>query len=173
MNGNGKTPPANGRHTFVVHVEDKPGVLNRVASLFRRRGFNIESLTVGHSEAPGVSRMTFVSNGLVYLTEPAVSGYSGSLWILRFSGNPRLQSADLVDTNDNGTIEAGDQLILTMTRSVIVSTSTLQAGHFFLPVAGDSLGGAGFGVSTNPYNLRQIALHLGEGAKLKAVYRLL
>lgn len=46
--------------TFVVYVEDKPGVLNRVASLFRRRGFNIESLTVGHTEKPGESRMTIV-----------------------------------------------------------------------------------------------------------------
>jgi acetolactate synthase I/III small subunit len=49
------------RHTFVVYVEDKPGVLNRVASLFRRRAYNIESLTVGHTERPGVSRMTIVS----------------------------------------------------------------------------------------------------------------
>ena len=48
------------RHTFVVYVEDKPGVLNRVASLFRRRAFNIESLTVGHAEIPGASRMTIV-----------------------------------------------------------------------------------------------------------------
>jgi acetolactate synthase-1/3 small subunit len=47
-------------HTFVVIVEDLPGVLNRISSLFRRRGFNIESLTVGHTERPGISRMTFV-----------------------------------------------------------------------------------------------------------------
>lgn len=47
-------------HTFTVYVEDRPGVLNRVSSLFRRRGFNIESLSVGHSETPGVSRMTVV-----------------------------------------------------------------------------------------------------------------
>lgn len=46
------------RHTFVIYVEDKPGVLNRIASLFRRRAFNIESLTVGHTDTPGVSRMT-------------------------------------------------------------------------------------------------------------------
>jgi acetolactate synthase-1/3 small subunit len=46
------------RHTFVIYVEDKPGVLNRIASLFRRRAFNIESLTVGHTETEGVSRMT-------------------------------------------------------------------------------------------------------------------
>ena len=47
-------------HTLVTLVEDKPGVLTRVASLFRRRAFNIESLTVGHTETPGVSRMTIV-----------------------------------------------------------------------------------------------------------------
>lgn len=46
--------------TFVVTVENKPGVLSRVASLFRRRAYNIESLAVGHSETPGVSRMTIV-----------------------------------------------------------------------------------------------------------------
>ena len=48
------------RHTFIALVEDKPGVLNRVTTLFRRRAFNIESLTVGHTERPGVSRMTIV-----------------------------------------------------------------------------------------------------------------
>lgn len=48
-------------HTFVLYVENHPGVLNRVASLFRRRAYNIESLTVGHTERPGVSRMTIVA----------------------------------------------------------------------------------------------------------------
>lgn len=51
------------RHTMIAWMEDKPGVLNRVAGLFRRRNFNIESLAVGHSETPGISRMTFVANG--------------------------------------------------------------------------------------------------------------
>ncbi len=50
-------------NTVVAYVEDRPGVLARVASLFRRRGFNIESLTVGHSDEPGVSRMTIVVDG--------------------------------------------------------------------------------------------------------------
>ena len=49
--------------TFVVYVEDKPGVLNRIASLFRRRAFNIESLNVGHTHQPGISRMTIVMEG--------------------------------------------------------------------------------------------------------------
>jgi acetolactate synthase-1/3 small subunit len=47
-------------HTFAVYVEDQPGVLNRVSSLFRRRGFNIHSLSVGTTETAGVSRMTVV-----------------------------------------------------------------------------------------------------------------
>ncbi|MEJ2555469.1 MAG: acetolactate synthase small subunit [Anaerolineae bacterium] len=50
-------------HTMIAWMEDKPGVLNRVAGLFRRRNFNIESLAVGPSESPGISRMTFVVDG--------------------------------------------------------------------------------------------------------------
>src|SRR5215470_4326825 len=48
-------------NTFVVYVENKPGVLTRVASLFRRRAFNIDSLTVGRTEKPEVSRMTITA----------------------------------------------------------------------------------------------------------------
>jgi acetolactate synthase-1/3 small subunit len=48
------------RRVLVTLVENKPGVLTRVASLFRRRNFNIESLTVGHTDSPDVSRMTIV-----------------------------------------------------------------------------------------------------------------
>ena len=48
------------RHTLVTLMQNRPGVLHRAVSLFRRRGYNIESLAVGHSEAAGVSRMTLV-----------------------------------------------------------------------------------------------------------------
>ena len=54
---------ADTKHTLTALVEDKPGVLNRIASLFRRRGFNIESIAVGGSEQPGLSRMTVVVKG--------------------------------------------------------------------------------------------------------------
>lgn len=50
------------RHTLSVLVQDQPGVLARVASLFSRRGFNIESLAVGPTEVPEISRMTIVVN---------------------------------------------------------------------------------------------------------------
>jgi len=51
------------RRTITALVEDKPGVLARVSSMFRRRGFNIASLAVGQSEVPDMSRMTFVVEG--------------------------------------------------------------------------------------------------------------
>ncbi|UCB42344.1 MAG: acetolactate synthase small subunit [Dehalococcoidales bacterium] len=51
------------KHTLVALVEDRPGVLNRMASLCRRRGFNIESIAVGHTETPRLSRMTIVVDG--------------------------------------------------------------------------------------------------------------
>ncbi len=50
-------------HTITALVQDKPGVLNRITSMFRRRGYNIASLAVGPSEIPSLSRMTFVVEG--------------------------------------------------------------------------------------------------------------
>ncbi len=60
MAGFGGEEPRITRHTLSVLVEDKPGVLARVAGLFSRRGFNIESLAVGPTEHPSISRMTIV-----------------------------------------------------------------------------------------------------------------
>jgi len=51
------------QHTLVALVEDKPGVLNRITSLFRRRAFNLDTLTVGQTEKVGISRMTIVVEG--------------------------------------------------------------------------------------------------------------
>ena len=51
------------KRTITALVQDKPGVLNRISSMFRRRGFNIASLAVGRSETPNLSRMTFVVEG--------------------------------------------------------------------------------------------------------------
>jgi acetolactate synthase-1/3 small subunit len=66
------------RRTLVVLMEDKPGVLSNVSNLFRRRNYNIESLTVGHSETPGISRMTVV----VYASDAVLEQVSKQLYKL-------------------------------------------------------------------------------------------
>ena len=56
-------------HTITALVQDRPGVLARIAGMFSRRGFNISNLAVGHSETPGLSRMTFVVEGDEWVVE--------------------------------------------------------------------------------------------------------
>ena len=68
-------------HTFVALVQDKPGVLTRVASLFRRLNINIVSLTVGHSERDDVSRMTIVAEA----PEHAASRIKAALYKLEIT----------------------------------------------------------------------------------------
>ena len=60
------------KHTLIAWMRDKPGVLNRVAGLLRRRNFNIDSLQVGASETAGISRMTFVLDGNDRMVDQAV-----------------------------------------------------------------------------------------------------
>ncbi|MBD3260682.1 MAG: acetolactate synthase small subunit [Candidatus Altiarchaeales archaeon] len=57
------------KHIFTVLVEHKPGVLQRIASLFARRKFNIESITVGSTDNQGIARMTIVSCGDEHVLE--------------------------------------------------------------------------------------------------------
>jgi len=57
------------KHSLVAIVNDRPGVLNRMVSLFRRRGFNIDSIAVGHSEVPHLSRVSITVNGTAATVE--------------------------------------------------------------------------------------------------------
>ena len=87
--------------------------------------------------------------------------------VLGATGAPMIQSATLVDVNNDGTVSLGDQIVLTLTRSVTVTTMVLQADHFFLPVESDAIGGSGFQVHVNQYNGRQILLQLGANVRLQ------
>lgn len=71
------------KHTVVALMEDKPGVLSRVSNLFSRRGYNIESLSVGHSETPGISRMTVVVRGDEHIVEQVVKQLSKLINVTR------------------------------------------------------------------------------------------
>ncbi len=82
------------KHTLIAYVEDVPGVLNRVASLFRRRGFNIDSLTVGHTETPGVSRLTVVVDGATTIVEQVVKQLYKVLDVVKVSDITHDESVD-------------------------------------------------------------------------------
>uniref|UniRef100_A0A7J2TIU7 Acetolactate synthase small subunit n=1 Tax=Archaeoglobus fulgidus TaxID=2234 RepID=A0A7J2TIU7_ARCFL len=73
------------KYTIAVLVENKPGVLARVASLFRRRGFNIESLTVGVTERDDVSRMTIVVNGDEKVLEQVIKQLNKLIEVIKVS----------------------------------------------------------------------------------------
>ncbi|HMP17373.1 MAG TPA: acetolactate synthase small subunit [Gemmatales bacterium] len=98
------------KHTLVAYVEDKPGVLNRVVSLFRRRAFNIDSLTVGRTETEGVSRMTMV----VDTDELGIARVEANLYklvnVLRVDDvthrKPIMRDLALVKVNTSGTNRA-------------------------------------------------------------------
>ena len=99
-------------NTFVAYVEDKPGVLARVAILFRRRAFNIETLTVGHSETPGVSRMTIVVNAdkdSARRIEATLYKLVNVLWVQNVTDS--CVSRDLALLKVNATTETLEKLI--------------------------------------------------------------
>lgn len=73
------------KHTLSVLVEDEAGVLTRIAGLFARRGFNIESLAVGHAEKEGISRITMVVNGADQAIDQVVKQLDKLVNVLKIS----------------------------------------------------------------------------------------
>ena len=92
------------KHTLSVLVENKPGVLARIASLFSRRGFNIESLAVGPTEHVEVSRMTIVVN----LEDQRLEQVTKQL-------NKLVEVLKVVELEDNGAVER--ELLLVKVRA--------------------------------------------------------
>ena len=73
------------KHTITALVEDRAGVLNRISSMFRRRGYNISSLAVGKSESAGLSRMTFVVDGDAKTVEMVVKNLHKLVEVIKVS----------------------------------------------------------------------------------------
>lgn len=76
------------KHTVAILVEDIPGVLTRVAGLFTRRGFNIESIAVGSSENQGISRMTIVVSGDEKILEQIIKQLNKLIDVIRVRDIP-------------------------------------------------------------------------------------
>jgi acetolactate synthase-1/3 small subunit len=87
-NGNGKS------HTLSVLVANKPGVLTHVSGLFSRRGYNIDSLTVGVTENPEISRMTIVVHGDEHVIEQVTKQLNKLIDIIKVVDLPQEESVD-------------------------------------------------------------------------------
>lgn len=119
------------RHTLVALVENRPGVLQRVANLFSRRGFNIESLTVGHTETSRMSRMTIVVDGATTQVEQVIKQLYKLIDVLRVS-----------DVSENPTVDRELALIKvtanTQSRAEIAQLADIFRGKI-VDVATDSV----------------------------------
>jgi len=117
------------KHTLVALMQDRPAVLHRVVSLFRRRGYNIDSLAVGQSEASGVSRMSLVVDA------EDVEQVIKQLYRL-------VEVLKVMDVTNERTVERETALVkvsaLSPTRRDIVATAT-ACGAKILDVAASSI----------------------------------
>jgi acetolactate synthase-1/3 small subunit len=125
------SPSRSTTHTIVALVEDKPGVLNRIASKWRQRGFNIESLAVGHSEIPGLSRMTFTVDGATHDVEQVTKQLYKIIEVIKISD---ITEEDIL-TREMALIKVTAN---PSTRSSIIEIANIFRGNI-IDVAPDSL----------------------------------
>ncbi len=108
------------RHTIAVLVKDHPGVLARVASLFTRRGFNIESLAVGHTEETGISRMTIIVEGDERVLEQITKQLNKLIDVIRVK-----------DIFPQNSVERELALIKVNTASLLIRSEVMQTVDIF------------------------------------------
>lgn len=157
-------------HVLSLLVEDKPGLLTRVAGLFARRGFNIESLAVGPSEIAGLSRITVV----VDVEELPLEQVTKQL-------NKLVNVIKIVELDPNQTVEREHMLIKVRvdntTRSQILEAATLFRARIVdvatdalvIEVTGDTAKVQALLKVLEPYGIKEIAqsglLAIGRGGK--------
>jgi acetolactate synthase-1/3 small subunit len=103
------------KHTIAILVKDHPGVLARVASLFNRRRFNIESIAAGHSENEGITRITIVTEGDDAILEQITKQLNKLVDVLRVKDLPR-----------EGSVERELALIKVSTKSIDERSEIMQ-----------------------------------------------
>jgi len=108
------------RHTIAVLVKDHPGVLTRVASLFNRRGFNIESMAVGHTSEKDISRMTIVVGGDERVLEQIIKQL-----------NKLIDTVRVKDIDPDLSVQRELALIKVKTSSLVIRSEIIQTVDIF------------------------------------------
>ncbi len=158
------------RHVLSLLVEDKPGLLTRVAGLFARRGFNIESLAVGHSEIPGLSRITVVVDVEDLPLEQVTKQLNKLVNVIKIVELDPAQSVQrehlLIKVRVDNTTRSQILEAVNLFRARVVDVST---DALVIEVTGDSGKVQAFLRVLEPYGIREIAqsglLAIGRGAK--------
>jgi len=116
------------RHTLSVLVSNKPGVLQKVAGLFSRRGFNIESLAVGTTEKENVSRMTIVASGDDQVLEQITKQLYKLIDVIKVFDIPKEKSVEreliLIKVNCNAKIRPEIMQVVDIFRGRIIDVSS-------------------------------------------------
>jgi len=126
------------RHTLAVLVDNKPGVLSRVSGLFSRRGFNIESLAVGMTEDPEISRMTIVVRGDDRVLAQVTSQLGKLIDVISVCDIPSSESVDrelvLIKVSADATTRSEIMQIVDIFRAKIIDVG---AETLIIEVTGD------------------------------------
>jgi acetolactate synthase-1/3 small subunit len=157
-------------HVLSLLVEDKPGLLTRVAGLFARRGFNIESLAVGHSEIPGLSRITVVVDVEDLPLEQVTKQLNKLVNVLKIVELEPSQSVQrehlLVKVRVDNSTRSGVLEAVNLFRARVVDVAT---DALVIEVTGDTGKTNAFLKVIEPYGIREMAqsglLAIGRGPK--------
>jgi acetolactate synthase-1/3 small subunit len=157
-------------HVLSLLVEDKPGLLTRVAGLFARRGFNIESLAVGHSEIPGLSRITVVVDVEDLPLEQVTKQLNKLVNVIKIVELEPTQSVQrehlLVKVRVDNSSRSGVLEAVNLFRARVVDVAT---DALVIEVTGDTGKINAFLKVIEPYGIREIAqsglLAIGRGPK--------
>jgi acetolactate synthase-1/3 small subunit len=158
------------RHVLSLLVEDKPGLLTRVAGLFARRGFNIESLAVGHSEIDGLSRITAVVDVEDLPLEQVTKQLNKLVNVIKIVELDPSQAVQrehlLVKVKVDNVTRSQILEAVTLFRARVVDVST---DALVIEVTGDSGKVQAFLRIVEPYGIKEIAqsglLAIGRGSK--------
>jgi len=159
------------RHTLSVLVQNKPGVLARTASLFSRRGYNIESLTVGVTENENVSRMTIVVTGDDTVVEQVTKQLNKLIEVIKVSDLTKESYVDrelvLIKVTADGSNRAEIIQLVDVFRARIVDVATKS---LIVEVTGDEGKNAALVAMLKQFGIKEIArtgmLALGRGPKV-------
>ena len=157
-------------HVLSLLVEDKPGLLTRVAGLFARRGFNIESLAVGHSEIPGLSRITILGDVEEVPLEQVTKQLNKLINVIKVVELDQAQSVQrehqLIKVRVDNTTRSQVLEAVTLFRARVVDVAT---DAVVIEVTGDSGKVQALLRVLEPYGIKELAqsglLAIGRGSK--------